>query len=125
MKNVLLLVFAIGLIGCESEPYRPTQLNDTSPQPNNFITTVISAPPGARIEVDNNYVGDAPVDIKWDNQSSDRFSSSHTVKASPLYPSQQAQVKSFSLGDKIPKTIFFDLNRARTHDRYELNNNNN
>ena len=79
MKNVLLLVFAVWLIGCESEPYRPTQGKDMPLQPQNFITTVISKPPGAKIEVDNNYIGNAPVDIKWDNQSSDLFSSSHTV----------------------------------------------
>ena len=88
MKNVLLLFFAVWLIGCESESYRPTLGNDTSSQPKNFSTTVISQPPGAKIEVDNNYVGDAPVDIKWDNDSSDRFSSNHTIKASPLVQRQ-------------------------------------
>jgi hypothetical protein len=118
MKNIILLVFVVWLIGCESEAYRP----DTSSQPKKFSTSVVSSPPGARIEVDNTYIGDAPVDITWDNESSDLFSSGHTVKASPLYLSQQAQVKSFSPGDKIPKTIFFDLNRARTEDHYQWNN---
>jgi hypothetical protein len=120
MKAVAIAIFfSVWLAGCESESYWSAQERDKSPQKS--ITNVVSEPSGARIEVDNNYIGNAPIDITWNDDNSGYFTSYHTVKATPLYHSQQPQSKSFSLGEKIPPTIFFDLNRAQVKDHYQRN----
>jgi len=98
-----------------------------------FTTKVISDPPGARIELDENYVGDAPLEIQWRGRAKGRvFTEKHTVRALPIYPGQYTQTKFFSeapggLFDPyrpysyhIPEVIFFDMNLAPVPTRYEF-----
>jgi len=82
---------------------------------------VISDPPGARIELDDGYIGDALLEIQWDMSStSELFIKSYEVKALPIYEGQYVQQKFFWRNDRIPKTILFDMYLAPAPQRYEL-----
>lgn len=82
-----------------------------------YTTKVSSQPPGARIELNNGYVGVTPTDISWTGYAeNDRFVNDWNVQAIPTYPGQYVQEKRFkgtrpgdSWGDPIPKEIFFDM----------------
>jgi len=81
-------------------------------------TQIISEPPGARIEVNNNYVGDAPVTVELP-QRGDYFSEDTVVRAIPTEGGDYVQIKQFDsndqwyhpgkTGDKIPSRLFFDM----------------
>lgn len=89
---------------------------------------MISEPPGARIEIDGDYVGDAPLEIQWDGWSiNGLFTTDHEVKALPIYEGQYVQRKFFRGGlvfrgsrDPVPKTILFDMNLVPVPRRYEI-----
>ncbi|MHC4458064.1 MAG: hypothetical protein ACYS0I_13455 [Planctomycetota bacterium] len=85
-------------------------------------TKVISDPPGARIELDDDYIGDAPLEIIWDERlmMERTFERKHTITALPIYGGQQVQLKFFWPGDSIPKTILFDMSLVPVPQRYEL-----
>lgn len=84
-------------------------------------TKVISDPPGARIELDDDYIGDAPLEIKWEWLLRERvFDRKHIITALPIYSGQQVQLKFFWPGDSIPKTILFDMKLVPAPQRYEL-----
>jgi hypothetical protein len=77
--------------------------------------SVISDPPGARIEVNNDYVGVAPITVKVP-QDREYFGENTTIKAIPTEPGDFVQTKVFlgnvsgiSYGDKVPSRILFDM----------------
>jgi hypothetical protein len=88
---------------------------------NQFDVQIISDPPGARIEINGNYVGDAPLTVKIEGFRDRTFNKTTVIIANPIYAGQYVQVKSFvgntavrELNDKIPERILFimDIGRA-------------
>jgi len=122
MKRLLLVFGLVFFAGCTDygNPYTPTY---TSPQTQIYTTKVISEPPGARIELDDDYIGTAPLEIQWTGWSdSGRFRDDHIIRALPIYEGQYTQTKFFRCGSRpIPKTILFDMNLAPAPRQYELN----
>jgi len=120
-------VFAFG-IGCSS-PYKyvaqtppPSAYRQPASYqpPTNKKIEIISEPPGARIEVNNNYVGDAPITITL-QEDGDEFTRNTVIRASPTEAGDYVQTKffyagkvtsggySFGTNDRIPSRIFFDM----------------
>ena len=87
-----------------------------------FPVEIISEPSGAKIEVNQNYIGETPLTINLEGWESTRtFIRSHIIVAHPVRAGGQTQVKSFigwyepnrRYGDKIPNKIYFNMNLIR------------
>lgn len=122
MKKILFLLLCLGILG-----YSSMSLNK---QTYTYTTEVISEPPGARIEVDGSYLGDAPMTIKWNGYYSRRFHDRfHTIKAYPIQAGHCVQIKLFQGGfeyypnnnDPIPEKIFFDMSLCRPKPSLDVN----
>lgn len=80
-----------------------------------------SSDPGARVEVNSEYVGTTPVEVRvWgdpDGTFHNFGSSDFVVRVLPVREGQSAQTKTFRTGgwfaqeDQIPKRLFFDLSQ--------------
>src|SRR3954470_10065826 len=122
MKSLTFLIgltAAIFLTGCEtvSPPGADRGPHGTVP----YNVLVEASLPGARIEVNGDYVGNTPLNLKVYGDSDGTFhdfgSYYFIVKALPLSTNQFSQVRAFQTGhmmtpeDRIPEHIFFDMNQ--------------
>ncbi len=73
-----------------------------------YITKVVSEPPGARVEVNDEYRGEAPLELEWQSQTG-YFTAEVVVRALPILAGQQIHERFFKSSDQIPKTILFDM----------------
>jgi hypothetical protein len=119
-------VFVFG-IGCSSpyvaqkpppSAYRPVQYRSALDQSGDKKVEVISEPVGARIEVNDDYVGDAPIALKipQDAQDPGYFTKNTVIRALPTQGGDYVQAKVFvgnisgvSYGDRIPSRIYFNM----------------
>jgi PEGA domain len=103
--------FFASLLGCA---------NSYQPQPPVYKNVqIISDPPGARIEINGNYIGDAPLVTKIrSDEPYERFYSSTVIRASPKADGY-VQTKNFAPGTleglDLPDRIFFDTNLHSTY----------
>jgi len=105
--RLLLIAFFSVLLGCAGTP--ATKPNPSpSPTPTLVPTTILSDPPRARIEVDNDYVGDAPVQVNLGRYSY-YGSPGITIRATPQ-GSGYVQTKFLSPFDPLPSRIIFQMN---------------
>lgn len=88
-----------------------------------YHVEVISEPPGARIEVNDDYVGDAPLVIKMAGNSKRCVSRDYSITALPVHTGHYVQFKHFrhdtryyAESDPIPKRILFDMRLGRRAD---------
>jgi hypothetical protein len=75
---------------------------------------IISEPPGARIEVNGDFVGCAPTTIKMLGKSDGEVAMDYAIRAYPPGPEYYPQAKLFVKRvsgdrDRIPKRIYFDM----------------
>jgi hypothetical protein len=78
---------------------------------------VLSEPPGARIEVNGNYIGDTPITTTLQCSPDGRFLEHTTIRALPTVPGDYVQSKFFyggfsyshQLNNSIPSRVFFDM----------------
>ena len=99
MKTFSALLLIVGLTGCETPPLR---------------TRIISEPPGARIEVNGNYVGPAPVEVTLP-QSGDRhrLKGRAIILALPTAPGQRLQETVLTHKQVVPEQVLFDMSFDR------------
>lgn len=95
-----IVCIAAGLAqGCAFDPHKRVE--------------VITDPPGARIEVNGDFVGVAPTIITMLGEPDGEVEQDYVVRAYPSEPEFYPQVKVFSKrvgdDDRIPKRIFFDM----------------
>jgi PEGA domain len=140
MKNHLgpLLLCAAALnfaVGC-SNPYSAHPLSAYHPVSSRRVpyeprkTQIISEPSGARIEINDNYVGDAPITVEL-AQRGDYFDEDTVIRAIPTEGGDYTQTKRFltndpwyhpgSAGDRIPSRIFFNMHLVPTTPTAEVN----
>jgi hypothetical protein len=111
------LVFVIA--GCSTSGPKP----EKGPQGTiAYYVEVESSEPGARIEVDNEYVGKTPLTLKIFGDKDGSFHNfgkfDYTITTSPVRAGQQPQTKVFKTGrlftgeDRIPKKIFFEFGQV-------------
>ena len=125
-KLSFLVLFPITLVllsGCE------TMDIGGSPKIKSFPVKIISEPTGAKIEINDNYVGKTPMTVQLEGWETTRtFSRSHIIVAHPVKAGGQTQVKSFTgwsspdltYGDKIPEKIYFNMNLIRIPQKLDL-----
>jgi len=103
---------------------------DESSATKNFTVKIISEPSGAKVEVNNNYVGKTPLTIKIEGwRDTQTFIRSYTIIAHPIRAGGETQIKYFmgwhqpdkTYGDKIPNTIYFNMNLVRIPEQLNLN----
>ncbi len=108
-KALTALLLSAFLVGCVAQTIRSSARGSVS-------SDFISNPPGARIEVDGNYIGNAPLTYSWpwSYRNGGRFNNEVEIKAYPSGPKQFPQRKFFeSHGGtlpSIPAKIYFDMN---------------
>jgi len=129
---LLLLIAVLVFVGCATDPYKGQRRKDgTVP----FKVQVETSDPGAKIEVNSDFVGEAPLTITiWGDDDGTFHGDGFTeIRANPVKAGQHVQVKRFANGgffaheDRIPSRLYFDLNLApvREGPAIEVNVNNN
>jgi hypothetical protein len=124
MKNVLFLAAmaaaAIFFAGCETIPPGAERgPNGTMA----YDVSIEASPPGAKIEVNGEIIGDAPLHLKVfgdpDGTFHDFGSYYYMIRALPLATNQFVQTRTFMTGhlltpqDHIPKNLYFDMNQPQ------------
>ncbi len=124
IANLLIVAMILFLNNCETVP------STISPKVKSFPVEIISEPSAAKIEVNNNYIGETPLTINLEGWESTRtFIRSHRIVAHPVRAGGQLQSKYFSgwsepdlsYGDNIPITIYFNMNLIRIPEEYNIN----
>lgn len=107
MVKQIRVLFALGacipLLGCATLP-------TASPSGKTLIESV---PSGARIEINNQYVGTTPLRVDIPRLQYDWSSNSVTILAYPISPGQQVQIKHISFDEPTPTHVFFDMNLVK------------
>ena len=110
--------------GCATSPMATPTANP------NGQTLIESDPPGARIEINNQYVGTTPLrvdiprrsDFNWDSMEWDTISVK--IIAYPIFHGQQVQVKYIGYDEPTPTHVFFDMNLVSMENSIDVNINN-
>jgi hypothetical protein len=93
-----ILIAVVLLTGCATTPIR---------------TEVISEPPGAKIAVDGQYLGTAPVTLTLPQSANNhRLRKSVTIVAMPLVPGQRLQQKVLWQNMEAPHDVVFEMGQA-------------
>ena len=69
----------------------------------------ISDPPGARIEIGAEYIGDAPVTVLWRRGGAYGVPNNLYLRALPTQPGDCAQFKVVGPDQPTPGRVFFDM----------------
>jgi hypothetical protein len=111
----LLIFLSFFLSGCAS----PYTTSSASPSPTPALkkkVEILSEPVGARVQVNQDYIGDAPIAVEVETDHSGKFVHPTSFIALPANPSPgktlYVQSDLFLPDDPIPKRLFFD-NRLR------------
>jgi len=111
------IAFTTFIAGCASGPPRA----EHGPQGTvAYMVQVESSEPGARIEVNSDFVGKTPMTLKIWGDKDGTFhnfgSQEYIIRVYPVSTNQFVQTKAFRTGgwfsqeDKIPSRLYFDLN---------------
>jgi PEGA domain len=80
-----------------------------TPSPTTKALQILSDPPGARIEINDNYVGETPITVQISLWGAG-FTKATSIRAIPVVGGQYLQSKFFSAKDEVPDRIFFEMN---------------
>jgi PEGA domain len=114
-SHVLLIAGSLFYVGCNnsgypykaqippaSAYYQPVQTAASAPTPVPEVQTkkveIISEPAGARIEINDNYIGDAPITVEIP-QDQGYFKATTTIRALPTEAGDYVQTKYFDGAD--------------------------
>ncbi len=104
--NIIILISAILFTGCVQKPNTFYFDNwEREYRYFSYAVQIISDPPGARIEWDNNYIGTTPLTYIVNGAPG-----LVVVKAYPMYPGQYMQTKFLHGIDPLPRRIYFQMN---------------
>ena len=111
MKNVLaILLLCMFLSGCAMmglEDYNRVICDLQQNCYRNYVVEIISEPPGAKIEINGEYIGIAP--LRYVINRSINYVESFNVIAYPVTTGQSIQVKNFVAGEVVPRRICFNM----------------
>lgn len=91
---------------------------------NDYVIKITSSPSGAKIELNNDLIGESPLKYRLNDRfkAYDRFSNGLilqdpkprylTIKAYPISEGQFLQTKRINLMQPFPRNIYFDLSLA-------------
>jgi hypothetical protein len=101
---IIAVLIAFGLVACESS----TPIVSTQPRSTATKTIQIMADsPGVRIEVNDDYVGDAPVSITVPTDQA-KFTKVTIIRA-PTLEGEFVQSKHFDATSEVPSRILFSM----------------
>jgi hypothetical protein len=91
--------------------------------PRDYNVEVISDPPGAAIEVNGDYRGRAPCDVKIKGTGNRKIPLLQTtvVKAIPSRPGDFVQTKYFYDRDDVPRRLFFKMDLGPATPQVDVN----
>ena len=102
---VIAALFAFGLVACETS----TPIASTQPRPSATKTIqIIADSPGVRIEVNDDYVGDAPTSITVPTDRA-KFTKVTIIRATPTFEGEYVQSKHFDATSEVPSRILFNM----------------
>jgi hypothetical protein len=122
--SALIALGILLIIACTKTP-QSTSSSQPLTQPTTKAIQVISDPPGARIEVNQDYVEDARLSIKVPMKD-DNFTTATTIRVAPTQQGQYVQSKYFMYGDTVPRgssllCVWVRHNETRSpHDQVDL-----
>jgi hypothetical protein len=135
MKTVsAIIITALFGLGACSNPspqyYGAAALNSATPQASVTKTIqILSEPPGARIEVNYDYIGNAPCSVEIRCNTRGRFLENTVIRALPVEEGY-TQTKAFigydtsimnRQADPIPARIFFQMNLGPVTPEVDVN----
>jgi hypothetical protein len=82
---------------------------------------ILSDPAGARIEINGDYVGDAPCTVKVICNGHGDLMEKFEVTALPRYPGHSVQTNWFRYHDKAPARVFFNMSLSRYRPSIDVN----
>ena len=82
---------------------------------------ILSEPPGARIEVNDEYVGDAPCTVEVVCDGHGKLITKFEFTALPRYPGHFVQSKTFYGWAQAPARLFFDMRLGRARSSIDVN----
>jgi hypothetical protein len=102
---IIAALIAFGLVACESS----TPIVSTQTRPTGMKTIqIIADSPGVRIEVNDDYVGDAPVSITVPTDGA-KFTKVTIIRATPTFEGEYVQSKHFDATSEVPSRILFNM----------------
>ena len=116
MKLIPLCVLL--LASCVTPPQQQPKPDPYARTPKEIF--ILSDPPGARIEVNGNYIGEAPCIATVEVMPSGGLWGEKMIVASPVIDGQQVQTKWFRHLQESPDRILFDMNLRRSPARLDL-----
>jgi len=114
--SLLILTAGCATVGGPSDPIHQTTL----------MTEIISDPPGAKIEINDEYVGETPLTIHIKRiYASDGYGGGSwgivQIKANPVLAGQYVQVKIIMVDQPTPKKMYFDMRLGPVAPQLNLN----
>lgn len=82
---------------------------------------ILSDPVGARIEINQEYIGETPCVVEVVTNGHGEFVEKFDVNALPTHAGHSVQFKWFRSYDKAPARIFFDMSLRRTNPSIDVN----
>jgi len=126
--------------GCADKPAPPprrvgyTPAAAERPRPPAAATRaiqIISEPPGARIEMNGDYIGDTPCSVEVPSFADGRFRERTVIRAIPTRGGDYTQTKFFHgyaafnnpylVSDRIPQRIFFNMSLGPANPEIDVN----
>jgi hypothetical protein len=102
---VIAALFAFGLVACQSS----TPISSNQPRPTATKTIqIVADSPGVRIEVNSDYVGNAPVSITVPTDHA-KFTKVTIIRATPTLQGEYVQSKHFDATSEVPSRILFRM----------------
>ena len=116
--SVMLIIISLLLVGCAT----PNTFYQTGYgiQYHQYEINIISEPPGAKIEWNNEYIGEAPI-ARIMNGHMGVLAGQIVVKALPSEEGQYTQTKLLKCNFRIPKVIYFDMRLKPVPSEYNIN----
>lgn len=118
------------LASCYSQPEKASEKPESVPLVLQRITKtveVISNPPGARIEVNGDYIGDAPCAAEVTTDGNGNLVQPVRFTALPVFSGQYSQGKFFQgahmspYSQKAPQRVYFDMRLAPASNEINVN----
>jgi len=99
---------SLGSFGSRSSEHR--RQSQAAPSPTTKALQILSHPPGAKIEINESYVGETPITVQISLWQAGGFAKATTIRAIPVIGGQYVQSKFFPAKAEVPDRIFFEMN---------------
>ena len=133
-SRAVLILGAVWLAGCGTvqEPLSQPVPDYLQPpdSPSFRKIEIVSEPPGARIEVNDDFIGATPCEAQVKCDDRGRFYDLTTIRALPvqdgftqakMFIGSGGRKGAYSVGDTVPNRIFFDMRLRPVGDEINVN----